>query len=155
MTGGYEIRNKFFKGCFPPKEISLVKGASSEQCCLFEGFMDFLSAKTLGWVKNEDCMVLNSVSNVNKALKHLQSYNQIDCYLDNDEAGRRTLETLRSHYGEMVQDRSNLYEKSKDVNEHLMSNNKVCARREQSQTCLSYDEPKPKFANGKRNTLKL
>lgn len=125
MADGYEIRNKFFKGCIPPKEISLVKGTSSETCNIFEGFMDFLSAKTLGWLAKGDCMVLNSVSNISKAIKHLSPYSQIDCYLDNDEAGRRTLETLKATFGnEKVQDRSNLYEKSKDVNEHLMPNKK-------------------------------
>lgn len=118
MAGGYEIRNKFFKGCIPPKEISLVKGSNAESCAVFEGFMDFLSAKAFGWLKNEDCMVLNSVSNINKAIKHLQPYSKIDCYLDNDEAGRRTLETLKEKFGkEKVQDRSTLYEKSKDVSE--------------------------------------
>lgn len=125
MAGGYEIRNKFFKGCIPPKEISLVRGVESSTCSVFEGFMDFLSAKALGWVKAEDCMVLNSVSNINKAVCHLSPYTKIDCYLDNDEAGRRTLETLRKQFGEeKVRDRCKLYEKSKDVNEHLISNKK-------------------------------
>jgi len=125
MAGGYEIRNKFFKGCIPPKDISLLKGTSSQSCSVFEGFMDFLSAKALGWVKAEDCMVLNSVSNINKAVKYLSPYAQIDCYLDNDEAGQRTIKTLRKQFGEeKVRDRSELYGKSKDVNEHLMSNKK-------------------------------
>jgi len=126
-AGGYEIRNKFFKGCIPPKAISLVKTADTptSSCNVFEGFMDFLSAKTLGWAKTDDSLVLNSVSNIVKAMKYLLPYERIDCYLDNDEAGKRTLDALRQQFGnEKVQDRSSLYERSKDVNEHLMTTNK-------------------------------
>ena len=42
-----------------------------------------------------------------------------DCYLDRDEAGRRTLETLKERYGGRVCDRSALYDGCKDLNEYL------------------------------------
>ncbi|EOA09678.1 hypothetical protein A343_0146 [Porphyromonas gingivalis JCVI SC001] len=35
-------------------------------------------------------------------------YRRIECYLDNDDAGRRTLERLRAYFGEKVIDRSSL-----------------------------------------------
>lgn len=125
MAGGYEIRNKFFKGCVPPKDISLVKTESpTDVCSVFEGFMDYLSAVVLGVAKGEDCMVLNSVANTGKAVKHLGGYGRINCYLDNDEAGRRTLETLRRQFGGKVTDCSKLYEKSKDLNDHLQEMNR-------------------------------
>lgn len=119
-AGGYEIRSRFFKGCVPPKDVSPVKveGSPTGVCSVFEGFMDFLSAVTLG-LETGDCLVLNSVANVEKAMKHLDGYGRINCYLDRDEAGRRTLETLKGHYGERVCDRSNLYDGCKDLNEHL------------------------------------
>ena len=120
LAGGCEIRSRFFKGCVPPKDVSLVKveGSPADVCCVFEGFMDFLSAATLG-LETGDCLVLNSVANVEKAMKHLDGYGRIDCYLDRDEAGRRTLETLKGHYGERVYDRSALYDGCKDLNEYL------------------------------------
>ena len=120
VTGGYEIRSRFFKGCVPPKDVSLVKaeGSPADVCSVFEGFMDFLSAATLGLEKG-DCLVLNSVANVEKAMKHLDGYGRIDCYLDHDAAGRRTLKTLKGHYGERVYDRSALYDGCKDLNEYL------------------------------------
>ena len=70
VDGGYEIRSRFFKGCVPPKDVSLVKaeGSPSDVCSVFEGFMDFLSAATLG-LETGDCLVLNSVANVEKAMK--------------------------------------------------------------------------------------
>lgn len=80
--------------------------------------MDFLSAATLG-LETGDCLVLNSISNVEKAMRYLDGYGRIDCYLDRDEAGRRTLEMLKGHYEERVCDRSALYDGCKDLNEYL------------------------------------
>jgi DNA primase len=121
VAGGYEIRNKLFKGCVPPKDVSLIKvnGTPSEDCNVFEGFMDFLSAVTLGIGKGNDHLVLNSVSNTGKAVEHLDGYGQIECYLDNDGAGKRALEILRTHYKDKVVDCSALYQDSKDLNEYL------------------------------------
>ena len=69
-AGGYEVRSRFFKGCIPPKSISLVKANDTPtgECLVFEGFMDFLSAMTLGVIGNADCLVLNSVANVKKEI---------------------------------------------------------------------------------------
>ena len=121
MAGGYEVRSRHFKGCIPPKDVSLVKleNTAADVCSVFEGFMDFLSAATLGIVGNGDSLVLNSVSNVEKAMKHLDGYGRIDCYLDRDEAGRRTLDVLGKRHGGRVCDRSALYDGCKDLNEYL------------------------------------
>lgn len=120
VAGGYEIRSRYFKGCVPPKDVSLIKpeDTASDVCNVFEGFMDFLSAATLG-LETGDCLVLNSVSNVEKAMKHLDGYRRIDCYLDRDEAGRRTLDVLGKRYGGRACDRSALYDGCKDLNEYL------------------------------------
>ncbi len=126
MEGGYELRSRYFKGCIPPKSISLVKAKNSTAnvCSVFEGFMDFFSAVTLGMAKGCDCLVLNSVANVEKAMKHLDGYRRIDCFLDRDDAGRRTLATLKERYGERVFDRSALYNGCKDLNEFLQQTTK-------------------------------
>ena len=120
-AGGLELRNRFFKGCIPPKDISLKRNGS-DVCSVFEGFMDYLSAMQMGIIAS-DRLVLNSVSNVEKALKVLGVYRRIECYLDNDDAGRRTLEKLRANFGEKVIDRSSLYADHKDLNEFLLSKN--------------------------------
>ena len=120
VAGGYEIRSRFFKGCVPPKDVSLVKaeGSPADVCSVFEGFMDFLSAATFGLEKGE-CLVLNSVANVEKAMRYLDGCGCIDCYLDHDAAGRRTLEALKGYYGGRVTDRSALHDGYKDLNEYL------------------------------------
>ncbi len=126
MAGGYELRSRYFKGCVPPKSISLIKAedTTADVCSLFEGFMDFLSAVTFGMAKGCDCLVLNSVANVEKAMKYLDGYGRIDCCLDHDEAGRRTLATLKERYGECAFDRSALYNSCKDLNEFLQQTTK-------------------------------
>ena len=126
MAGGYEARSRFFKGCIPPKSVSLVKSEDtpSDECLLFEGFMDFLSAVTLGVTGNADCLVLNSVANVEKAAGLLDGYGSIGCFLDRDDAGRRTLAALAGRYGARVTDRSFLYDGCKDLNEYLQRTTK-------------------------------
>lgn len=127
VAGGYEIRNRFFKGCVPPKDVSLVtaEDVPSDLCNVFEGFMDFLSAKTLGICDKGDCLVLNSVSNMGKAMKYLDGYRRIECFLDRDEAGKRTLNAISKRYGGCVSDRSALYEGCKDLNEYLQQRMKT------------------------------
>ena len=126
MAGGYEVRSCFFKGCVPPKSVSLVKleDTLSNECLVFEGFMDFLSAVTLGVTGNADCLVLNSVANVEKATGLLDGYGRIGCFLDRDDAGRRTLAALVGRYGERVTDCSSLYDGCKDLNEYLQQTTK-------------------------------
>ena len=118
---GLELRNRIFKGCIPPKDISLKRNGS-DVCAVFEGFMDYLSAMQLGIIAS-DWLVLNSVSNVEKAVRALHGYERIDCFLDNDDAGRRTFQRLRADLGKKVFDRSSLYADHKDLNEFLLSKN--------------------------------
>ena len=126
VAGGYEIRSRHFKGCVPPKDVSLIRteAAGTDACCVYEGFMDFLSAVTLGIGERCDHLVLNSVANVKKALRYLDGYGRIGCFLDRDDAGRRTLEALKERYGVRVADRSALYDGCKDLNEHLQRTTK-------------------------------
>lgn len=117
---GYELRNPFFKGSYPPKHITRIANGNAG-CNVFEGFIDFLSAERLGFNDGNDSVVLNSVSNVAKATSPLADYTVIQCYLDNDAAGRAALAGLRREFGDRVMDKSALYPNNKDVNEYLMS----------------------------------
>lgn len=121
---GFELRNRFFKGCIPPKDFSSFRQGSS-RCHLYEGFMDWLSALTLGIGNEEDSLVLNSVANVDKAIPALENYQEIVCHLDHDDAGRRTVEILRKHIGVCVTDHSGLYSGYKDLNEYLVAKQKI------------------------------
>lgn len=117
---GYALRNSFFKGAFPPQHISHIANGNA-RCNVFEGFIDFLSAEKLGYNEGNDTIVLNSVSNLNKAIQPLADYSVISCYLDNDVAGRAALARLQREFGDMVMDKSSLYPNHKDLNEFLVS----------------------------------
>ena len=117
-SGGYEIRNKFFKGSIPPKAVLLIKNGSTT-VNVYEGFMDFLSGLTLGYGRTEDNLVLNSVANKEKAYRHLDGYDSIKCWLDNDDAGKKCLEALQKRYCEKVKDFTVVFRPCKDVNEYL------------------------------------
>lgn len=122
-SGGHEMRNRYFKGCIAPKDISIrrIRDGPSTACAVFEGFIDYLSALTLGII-GADAIILNSVGNVNKAIPHLRDYNTIHCYLDNDVAGKTALAQLTERFGTKVIDRSTLYSGYNDLNEYLTTN---------------------------------
>ena len=131
IAGGYEIRNSFFKGCIAPKDISHFYAEEPKKVCfLFEGFMDFLSFMTLrrkenDGLKRHDYLVLNSVSNIQKALEPLSHYENIQCFLDNDEAGRKAYQALLMGLKVPVIDSSGLYADCKDLNEFLCRQNRL------------------------------
>ena len=117
---GFELRNSFFKGSYPPKHITHIANGNA-RCNVFEGFIDFLSAEKLGYNDGNDTIVLNSVSNLGKALTPLSDYSVISCYLDNDDAGRIALAKLRKEFGDRVTYKSTLYPDHKDLNDYLVS----------------------------------
>ena len=133
IAGGYEIRNPFFKGCIAPKDISHFYAEEPKKVCfVFEGFMDFLSFMTLRKLKNpqqtglslQDYLVLNSVTNIHKAAKRLSRYDSVQCFLDNDEAGRNAYLQLSKELGKSITDASTLYNGFKDLNEYLCAESK-------------------------------
>ncbi len=136
IAGGYEIRNPFFKGCIAPKDISHFYAEEPKKVCfLFEGFMDFLSFMMLrrkenDGLKRQDYLVLNSVSNIQKALEPLSHYENVQCFLDTDEAGRNAYLQLSKELRKPITDASTLYNAYKDLNEYLCAESKHSERAE-------------------------
>lgn len=94
---------------------------------MFEGMTDYLSFLTLR-MKNcptmpnldrQDYVVLNSVSNVSKAIDVLHGYGRIHCLLDNDEAGRNAYRGLEREFAGRIRDFSDNYKGHKDLNDYL------------------------------------
>ena len=123
---GYHLRSEFFKGC-TSQDISVVEGSGANQenkiCMVYEGMLDFLSHLTL---KNEqqfkvDCVILNSLSNLNKATKWIKE-NKLtpSLLLDNDTAGQKATSRLMEEFPE-AEDFSVTYPDHKDLNDYLKS----------------------------------
>jgi hypothetical protein len=124
LSGGYEIRNPFFKSSLGAKDMSFVKGnGAGGELYIFEGFMDFLSKLTLESVStfSADALILNSVSYAEKAIQfiHNKASNYILGYLDNDKAGVEVTEKLNSEFGSRFTDERSNYQVCKDLNEFL------------------------------------
>ncbi len=148
--GGYELRNKYFKGCFAPKAVTAIQNGTTS-CCLFEGFMDYLSYMVLkqrnnpapSIIKERDYFILNSTGNTPKLLDRLARYEQIYCYLDNDEAGMRTTIDIQQRYGVKVSDQSVHYRGYKDLNDYLCGK-RLAQSAELTQQTKQIEPPKKK-----------
>jgi hypothetical protein len=124
--GGYELRNEYFQGGLSPKTITTLRNGN-DACCIFEGFMDYLSYLTLLHKRNpevptvskQDCVILNSVANLSKATGIISSYKEKYCYLDNDRGGASAYQEIRNRCGENILDRSIHYREYKDLNDYL------------------------------------
>jgi DNA primase len=121
-SGGYEIRNPYFKTSSSPKDITTIKNKAKE-AVVFEGFFDFLSFIAIH--KNQPAtesnfVILNSVSFFEKARPFMEQHEIIRLYLDRDTTGQNY-----SHYAlslsNKYKDESKLYEHHKDFNDWMMN----------------------------------
>ena len=119
-AGGWELRNPYFKGCMAPKSISTIKGKDGERLQIFEGFMDFLSWRKLHPEIDADSIVLNSLALLPKVIPLITSYTSIECFLDNDVAGRKAFDQLKCSCPRII-DGSVRYQAHKDLNEWLFA----------------------------------
>ena len=131
ILGGMEIRSRFFKGCHgvkAPTVVSVEKARRTTSCCVFEGFMDFLSYKVLeergdGEIVQPfpcDCIILNSTSIIQRAIPFIGVYTIAYCYLDNDFAGTQALDTLDLLMPGRIFEMSSRFSSYNDLNDYLM-----------------------------------
>lgn len=121
-ANGYEIRNKYSKICIGRKDITTIKNNSN---CLriFEGFMDYLSFKQMEKSLKKapsDYVILNSVTMIFKLEKIIKSYEKIELYFDNDEAGNKATNEVKQ-LNPYVEDNRILYQNYKDLNDFIIS----------------------------------
>ena len=120
---GWEIRNMYFKGCIAPKAITTISKAT-DVLQIFEGFMDFLSWQTLNPSSTCDTIVLNSLALLPRIQEKIKSYKQVEGFLDNDDAGRKSFAVLKQICPQIV-DGSTRYQEHKDLNEWLVAQSKI------------------------------
>ena len=120
---GWEIRNMYFKGCIAPKAITTIK-RRTDRLQIFEGFMDFLSWQTLNPSSTSDAIILNSLALLPRIQEKIKSYKQVEGFLDNDDAGRKSFAVLKQICPQIV-DGSTRYRDLKDLNEWLVAQSKI------------------------------
>ena len=120
---GWEIRNMYFKGCVAPKAVTTIK-RGTDRLQIFEGFMDFLSWQTLHPSSTCDAIVLNSLALLPRIREQIVGYKEVESFLDNDDAGRKSFAVLRQMFLQVV-DGSARYREHKDLNEWLVAQSKI------------------------------
>ncbi len=122
-SGGYELRdNNTFKGTIAPKDITPIFEDKAQPVCLFEGFMDILSFLSMKGEVTNQCLVMNSVSNVARSIHYLNERNitSVRTFLDNDDTGRKAVQEF-VNAGFKVEDMAVYYKDFKDLNEYHVS----------------------------------
>jgi hypothetical protein len=129
-SGGWEVRNKYFKGCLGIKGLTLIPGDDT-RLAVFEGYLNYLSWLTTNTHATETALILNSLSLLQAGIKTGQHYPQNDLYFDHDEKGRAAtliyIEAVPGSY-----DKSAIYEGYNDFNDWLTG---------AQETALNIEEP--------------
>ena len=124
-SGGWELRNSFYKGSLLKKDISLINlnnQTENKNVAVFEGFTDALSFVEMKPFFNGDLLVMNSVSLLNRTKEYLKNYSEINLFLDNDKAGETCKNSILKSFPE-AKDHSEIYTLHKDLNDYLLSKN--------------------------------
>jgi len=127
MSGGYEIRNPFFKSSLGKKDITIVHGQDRGEVSIFEGYLDFLSYLTdqnKSKLKG-DVLILNSIVFSEKAANLIlaQSYSKVFTFFDNDKKGAETLAFFQK-FPITIISCNHLYSNHKDYNQFLQQKKK-------------------------------
>ncbi len=121
-SGGYEIRNRYFKGSSSPKNITTIDNKAKE-VGVFEGFFDFLSFMAIHQNQEQlrmDFMILNSVSMFQRARPFMENHDKIRLYLDRDSTGQNFSQKAFA-INDKYKDESSLYKHYKDLNDWLVN----------------------------------
>lgn len=124
VSGGWELRNPYYKNSSSPKNYSLVS-RSKTMLSVTEGMFDFFSLLTLypGLPLKSDFLILNSLSFASRINPVAEGYSRACLYLDNDVAGKKATKKLLEEIKGSV-DFSGLYASKKDLNEFLVTGRK-------------------------------
>lgn len=86
--------------------------------------MDFLSWQVLNPSSTSNAIVLNSLALLPRIKEQMMGYREVESFLDNDDAGRKSFAVLRQMFPQVV-DGAARYREHKDLNEWLVAQSKV------------------------------
>lgn len=118
-NGGWEVRNKNFRGCLGHKGVSFLQG-SAKRLCVFEEYFDFLSWRVEHPMDPASILVLNSLAMLQTAKARAIKYDNIELYFDHDRAGRAATSAFIADL-DISRDNSWIYAGFKNYNEKLVA----------------------------------
>ncbi|WP_437396181.1 CHC2 zinc finger domain-containing protein [Flagellimonas lutimaris] len=116
-SGGWELRNRYWKGSTSPKDVSLT-GNRSKKLAITEGMFDMLTLLELRpeILNTHDLLVLNTTAFVKRMIFEIGDYENVELFLDRDKTGLGMTELLLEKCPNS-RDMSSLYGGFKDINE--------------------------------------
>lgn len=154
LSGGWELRNSFYKGSLLKKDISILnfnnesqnQNETGKRIAVFEGFTDALSFVEMKPFFNGNVLVMNSISLLNRTKEYLKNYSEIHLFLDNDKAGETCKNEILKSFPE-AKDHSEIYALHKDLNDYLKSKKENKNSIEISNSILKTEEQETKQAH--------
>ena len=151
LSGGWELRNSFYKGSLIKKDISILnfnnesqnQNETGKRIVVFEGFMDALSFVEMKPFFKGDVLVMNSISLLNKTKEYLKNYSEFHLFLDNDKAGEHCKNSILESFPE-AKDHTEIYALHKDLNDYLKSKKENKNSIEISNSILKTEEEETK-----------
>ena len=86
--------------------------------------MDFLSWQTLNPSSKSDAIILNSLVLLPRIKEQIAGYQEVESFLDNDDAGRKSFAVLKQIFPQIV-DGSDRYRNYKNLNEWLVAQSQL------------------------------
>jgi len=117
--GGWEVRNKYFKGCLGKKGLTFIS-RDPKQLVVFEGYMNYLSWVNDNRLSEKSVLVLNSLALLESGIKKASSFSDIDLFMDHDKAGIAATLAWKQALPYSV-DKSAVYSGYNDYNEKTMA----------------------------------
>ena len=149
FSGGWELRNSFYKGSLLKKDISILnfnnenQNETGKRIVVFEGFMDALSFVEMKPFFIGDLLVMNSISLLNRTKEYLKNYSEFHLFLDNDKAGEHCKNSILESFPE-AKDHTEIYALHKDLNDYLKSKKENKNSIEISNSILKTEEEETK-----------
>jgi DNA primase len=119
-NGGWEVRNKYFKGCLGRKGMTFITAADQGSLVVFEGYMNYLSWLAEHKDSSNNILVLNSLSFLPAAIKRASPFDLIDVFFDHDSSGMLATDKFIDALPQ-AKDQSGVYQHYNDYNDKLMA----------------------------------
>ncbi len=122
LRGTQTTKEKRFISMDGQKHFTTIEGTGYD-LNIFEGFFDYLSAlEYYSAIKLKNTtIVLNTLSSIPSLTDIFKNSNQINLFLDNDEAGKKAAEKLMKNFENCINRSVEIYPSHKDFNEFLMN----------------------------------
>lgn len=118
-NSGWEVRNKYFKGCLGRKGITCIPG-NDKKAAVFEGFMNYLSWRLENADAVHSVIVLNSLSLLQLGIDKAKLFSSLDIFFDRDKQGYAATKDFIKALP-YATDRSIAYDGYNDYNDKIIS----------------------------------